>query len=96
MWGQGASITVVVTPSRIIPTRVGTSIPIFPAFLRWQDHPHACGDKGHRRRSKIAIVGSSPRVWGQVAKLFAEQGGERIIPTRVGTSALAKVFSNAI
>ena len=31
---------------RIIPTRVGTSVFWLDIVLRYQDHPHACGDKG--------------------------------------------------
>ena len=36
---------------------------------RWNncgDHPHACGDKEKKEVRTVRIVGSSPRVWGQV------------------------------
>ena len=53
------------------------------------DHPHACGDKFTWRWVGFRAQGSSPRVWGQalVTAYFDIEG--RIIPTRVGTRAIA-------
>ena len=65
--------------------RVGTS-PIDSrgnAFI--EDHPHACGDKQNYRRAKQTAEGSSPCVWGQVAKAELVTIYGRIIPMRVGT-----------
>ena len=69
----------------IIPTRVGTSNDICNNVCKYQDHPHACGDKPLSDAVFAVSVGSSPRVWGQVD--FRLVGGRffGIIPTRVGT-----------
>ena len=65
-------------------------------FLSYsKDHPHACGDKRPSSKNEQFEAGSSPRVWGQATKsaLFAK--GDRIIPTRVGTSAtVAKQYDD--
>ena len=45
MWGQVSDTFSKRTPSRIIPTRVGTSVVgNIPIHIE-KDHPHACGDK---------------------------------------------------
>ena len=51
------------------------------------DHPHACGDKKKGVKNMKPIAGSSPCVWGQVAKLGEEIRNVGIIPMRVGTSS---------
>ena len=51
-----------------------------------KDHPHACGDKTFNPLFGTDKTGSSPRVWGQVDNFAYDISGERIIPTRVGTS----------
>ena len=51
-----------------------------------KDHPHACGDKKSNRFYRFKVVGSSPRVWGQVELFIRVSYVHRIIPTRVGTS----------
>ena len=55
------------------------------AYQAW-DHPHACGDKRVRWGTKVPSIGSSPRVWGQVAVRDDDVVHGGIIPTRVGTS----------
>ena len=50
-----------------------------------EDHPHACGDKVRTQRAQSAVVGSSPRVWGQVKNGTMTSDKYGIIPTRVGT-----------
>ena len=76
----------------IIPTRVGTSIRVKICSAVTRDHPHACGDKLSAIKPFVNLVGSSPRVWGQVTEdnyTFALTG---IIPTRVGTSVYRIIF----
>ena len=60
-----------VTPATfgIIPTRVGTRLPSLPVKTHDRDHPHACGDKAIAGRAVCAVIGSSPRVWGQAKRL---------------------------
>ena len=85
MWGQGASAIRFLKGVRIIPTRVGTSSDLQVTSMYLQDHPHACGDKDGGDLETLRLIGSSPRVWGQVAmRIYAVAKG-RIIPTRVGT-----------
>ncbi len=86
VWGQGNCKKVRIQKRRIIPTRVGTSLCARETRLYPWDHPHACGDKISGRLPLISTLGSSPRVWGQVALTAYLTLGTRIIPTRVGTS----------
>ena len=85
MWGQVRSIYLRSVRERIIPTRVGTSRLQKPHLRQGMDHPHACGDKGHRSGRRCKHGGSSPRVWGQVSGVIVDSVRNRIIPTRVGT-----------
>ena len=81
-----------VTPATfgIIPTRVGTRLPSLPVKTHDRDHPHACGDKAIAGRAVCAVIGSSPRVWGQANKICGGDPVRRIIPTRVGTRNILK------
>ena len=88
VWGQDTVFTSYPNVIRIIPTRVGTSYSCFCTWSTIWDHPHACGDKAISMPFGFAVVGSSPRVWGQEG-LYSEQSEiPGIIPTRVGTSAV--------
>ena len=89
VWGQVHICRYLCKSLRIIPTRVGTSIPDEIVFVTGGDHPHACGDKSKIRFQSEPDTGSSPRVWGQgniSERAFLLSG---IIPTRVGTSTIA-------
>ena len=88
VWGQAIPDGTYKAKCRIIPTRVGTSTSIDTNAAGIMDHPHACGDKGVTSFIKPAIVGSSPRVWGQVHAIEDVRWSEGIIPTRVGTSMI--------
>ena len=88
MWGQVFYALVVSFFCRIIPTRVGTRLrKAFSRTLQW-DHPHACGDKRSCDEILSRLLGSSPRVWGQVISFVLIVSAIGIIPTRVGTSTL--------
>ena len=45
MWGQDLTLSATALHRRIIPTRVGTSLPQLLRAPTHKDHPHACGDK---------------------------------------------------
>ena len=75
---------------RIIPTRVGTRYSTLFHTVKYQDHPHACGDKTQFSHSFHTCAGSSPRVWGQELNIIRQNKYYRIIPTRVGTSCKTK------
>ena len=68
---------------------MGTRIATAEMFNSGEDHPHAYGDKTWTANTIFGVVGSSPRVWGQVNGVsgFIEKIG--IIPTRMGTSRVA-------
>ena len=95
VWGQGLFSAGIVGVGRIIPTRVGTSCYSRKSYQRIKDHPHAYGDKPCKDPAKSAMIGSSPRVWGQVSAcvIFIIKLG--IIPTRVGTSCWC-LFSSVL
>ena len=86
VWGQGCIEIRPCGRIRIIPTRMGTSVPRSRHKRRTQDHPHAYGDKPLFRSRTPLGVGSSPRVWGQAQKFAPSQQWVRITPTRMGTS----------
>ena len=79
--------------TRIIPTRVGTRRNTSTNPNIRVDHPHACGDKLLRLVTEDHIIGSSPRVWGQVFGVIPVLLVYRIIPTRVGTRVLQNLLS---
>ena len=56
-----------------------------------KDHPHAYGDKLSAFILFANIVGSSPRVWGQVIDLTTSEVLDGIIPTRMGTRILPAI-----
>ena len=86
VWGQGAGKSTLKSVSRIIPTRMGTSLRQIHAKICVKDHPHAYGDKKLSYRFHKKGVGSSPRVWGQEQEHAQHLCLLWIIPTRMGTS----------
>ena len=70
---------------------MGTSVDKHVVILVQQDHPHAYGDKVTIFSMKLDTPGSSPRVWGQVCKKLNITVENRIIPTRMGTSAYRRL-----
>ena len=92
MWGQEKVIYIISYSYRIIPTRVGTRCPCHFKAISYQDHPHACGDKGDFVILRRKPLGSSPRVWGQAIKLLTLSDIAGIIPTRVGTRFTQKPY----
>ena len=95
VWGQAASVVNNLAVTGIIPTRVGTSLFLYLSWISCWDHPHACGDKDYNSALTYPATGSSPRVWGQVRILQQITLGDRIIPTRVGTSILSAQIRQA-
>ena len=85
VWGQDFRVLNAPLVPGIIPTRMGTRGRVWCGVARYGDHPHAYGDKPKLHERNGNINGSSPRVWGQEQYIDAEQHGNRIIPTRMGT-----------
>ena len=92
VWGQVAQINSLERDGRIIPTRMGTSTVSPQSDNSDKDHPHAYGDKLSPCTYKGLGLGSSPRVWGQADCQSYLYESARIIPTRMGTSALTLNF----
>ena len=67
MWGQEHTAKEAAYRDGIIPTRVGTSYYEVESNNCPKDHPHACGDKQSLELCICALLGSSPRMWGQEA-----------------------------
>ena len=88
VWGQVSASSSFNKYKGIIPTRVGTSGIVDMSHITHQDHPHACGDKYFCQVRHRHVVGSSPRVWGQVSASSSFNKYKGIIPTRVGTSGI--------
>ena len=86
VWGQVNHALTLCCVTGIIPTRVGTRNSPSAIHIITRDHPHACGDKIYFPPVLRAVLGSSPRVWGQVGNILRKSTVQGIIPTRVGTS----------
>ncbi len=86
VWGQASDVKNEQDPSRIIPTRMGTSSGSTHRRKNSEDHPHAYGDKHIQSAGRGIRKGSSPRVWGQVFFFVISFCNFGIIPTRMGTS----------
>ena len=86
VWGQADDLTDTNGGKRIIPTRMGTSDSLRNCIISNKDHPHAYGDKTIAIKPRLAVYGSSPRVWGQVKYWCNKILPLGIIPTRMGTS----------
>ena len=93
MWGQVCFHIDICPIIRIIPTRVGTRRIWNKRRSSYRDHPHACGDKSATNLYYPLCLGSSPRVWGQGVVIGINARGDRIIPTRVGTSILGCIMT---
>ena len=90
VWGQVTVFSFSDLVNRIIPTRVGTRKDSSIALQNDKDHPHACGDKNQKVKTKGDIKGSSPRVWGQERLIFCLCKYLWIIPTRMGTRGILR------
>ena len=90
VWGQVNSRTPTRQGIRIIPTRMGTRASALVLECGRRDHPHAYGDKRNHLTELTNKEGSSPRVWGQAFYNVMFFSGNRIIPTRMGTSTIFK------
>ena len=88
VWGQDYLFIGAVKGVGIIPTRMGTSFDYLLKYCLNRDHPHAYGDKYWVDTRNTAIVGSSPRVWGQVVVVVDTPAVFGIIPTRMGTRTI--------
>ena len=64
VWGILSSQSSTARQKRFIPTRVGNTCTVSPAWARRPVHPHACGEYVVGSDDPFCFDGSSPRVWG--------------------------------
>ena len=93
VWGQVDGLFAKREIEGIIPTRMGTRSSPREFLNLILDHPHAYGDKFVYLVRVVFLMGSSPRVWGQVHRVIYPLSGKGIIPTRMGTRNFCKCLS---
>ena len=71
---------------RFIPTHVGNTNPGLLSNAGEPVHPHACGEHDLAHKLDVAILGSSPRMWGTLGFLLKDPLLSRFIPTHVGNT----------
>ena len=74
---------------RFIPTCLGSTNLSQTILLNAKVHPHACGEYLVGNVTKVANLGSSPRVWGVLKSVNSFAFSRRFIPTRVGSTMAA-------
>ena len=81
------------SPGRgVIPTCVGSTQAQTRSCCIRSAHPHVCGEHTDISLHTSLLRGSSPRVWGALARTPQERRRRRLIPTCVG-STLVQRFS---
>ena len=84
LWGTGSSTLRSRHADRFIPTPVGNGIWMKMVITKMTVHPHACGERQRQLWPVGLMRGSSPRLWGTVARRSASGLIVRFIPTPVG------------
>ena len=84
VWGNAYHLRRTIAGLRFIPTRVGKWVGMATCSTSLPVHPHACGEMVDSKPCRVRIIGSSPRVWGNVPCISPITPAMRFIPTRVG------------
>ncbi len=71
---------------RFIPTHVGNTSTCSSNHSRRTVHPHACGEHPDVLWLLGDVIGSSPRMWGTLARRLVSAQEVRFIPTHVGNT----------
>ena len=88
LWGTRAITFFNMVDGRFIPTLVGnTGDTLFITSSR-SVHPHACGEHKSNHLNRLAIDGSSPRLWGTHSTKKPRFKAGRFIPTLVGNTRI--------
>ena len=74
------------SPTRSIPTCVGTTSPSRTVSWMRSVHPHVRGDYGLPEEGLVITLGPSPRAWGLLGRPGLRSVRRRSIPTCVGTT----------
>ena len=75
---------------RLIPTCVGSTCPPHLRCVTRAAHPHVCGEHCEYYPGFLRHCGSSPRVWGALARPCMSAETARLIPTCVGSTRPAR------
>ncbi len=86
MWGTRTISAAYLSASRFIPTCVGNTSINSDKILIASVHPHVCGEHYGNKARYNTHHGSSPRVWGTLARETHAREGNRFIPTCVGNT----------
>jgi len=76
----------------LTPTRVGTTASTGTATLMSPAHPHTRGDDDVGGAEWVAEPGSPPHAWGRRLVPGDDRFGQRLTPTRVGTTSTRNRF----
>ena len=98
LWGTLSRYWSLCRAWRFIPTLVGNTGSGTPRPPVNTVHPHACGEHYTRFRAYIALIGSSPRLWGTPMPAPYDSEPERFIPTLVGNTSSSRLnkFGQAV
>jgi len=102
LWGTPGREGDPLAEDRFIPTPVGNTPRARTCAGSPPVHPHACGEHCTSVSAAVALIGSSPRLWGTLLAVQAHGDNRRFIPTPVGNTgsgwsrpALASVHPHA-
>ncbi len=70
MWGQHFLLRPRGKDIRNTPTYVGTTTSGATCTRQPTEHPHVCGDNPSFISKLLAVIGTPPRMWGQLHRLF--------------------------
>ena len=94
-WGQSVERGYVDLARRFTPTCVGTIYDGVTYRHCLKVHPHVPGDNHQANRSKLCVIGSPPRAWGQFQNFVIRPKFRRFTPTCVGTMTLLRCQTRA-
>ncbi len=88
MWGTLSLAHAHAGHYRFIPTYVGNASGLVAYVLHVAVHPHVCGERRQGACFKNDADGSSPRMWGTLARIEDGAVTYRFIPTYVGNASI--------
>ena len=77
---------------RITPACVGKSHPRSRSARFFRDHPRVCGEKHHVQESKVALLGSPPRMRGKAVEMKLAGTVHGITPACAGKRCRSPAF----
>ena len=87
MWGEPVACVRDGVDCRNIPTHVGRTVCHLFRVHVIPEHPHACGENIATILTHVVLPGTSPRMWGELARNPPRRYNHRNIPTHVGRTS---------